>query len=174
MPLFVRAEPLTNDLIKQSGYYLNLLIYSIPGAGKTTMIRDLVYELATTGNRRVSVIDSRCEIADQRIRTCDNTDIFCNYPKSQAIEIATRTQNPQYIVCDEIGSYDECISLLSVQSAGVPVIATAHGANIIEIMRRKNISLLRENDFFDVYAGLRRTGEKLQITVYRANEAGRR
>ena len=162
------------ELIRQSGFYLNMLIYSVPGGGKTTMIRDLAYELANTGNRRVSVIDSRCEIADQRLKTSDNTDIFSNYPKSEAIEIATRTQNPQYIICDEIGSYEECLSLLSVQNAGVPVVATAHAASVSEIVRRKNISLLLENGFFDIFAGLKRSGNKLSISVCRADEVVKR
>lgn len=158
------------DMIVKKDFYLNMLIYSVPGAGKTTMIRDLAYRLAAEGRRRVALIDSRCEIADMRLSLCDNVDILSAYPKCEAIEIATRTLNPQYIICDEIGSFDECQVLLSVQSAGVPVIATAHAANVLEIVRRKNTALLKERGFFDIYAGLKRYGQKVSLTFCTSEE----
>lgn len=147
------------ERIRSNDFFLNTLIYSLPGAGKTTMIRDLAFLLATEGNKRVSVIDTRCEIADERLRRCDNIDIYSAYPKARAMEYAIRTMNPQYIICDEIGALEEAESLLSVQSAGVPIIATAHSRNIIELMRRKNIALLHENGVFDIYVGIRRSAE---------------
>ena len=152
------------DKIFESGFYRSLLIYSPPGAGKTTMIRDLAYSLASNGNRRTVIIDSRCEITDTRLKECDNIDIMYAYPKAEAIEIATRTLDPQYIICDEIGSYDECLSLLSVQSAGVPVIATAHASSVLELLRRQNIKLLHDSRIFDMYIGLKRNDNKLSIT----------
>ena len=158
------------DKIRDGGFYKNILIYSSPGAGKTTMIRDIAYMLASNGNRRTVIIDSRCEIADVRLRSCENVDIMYSYPKAEAIEIATRTLDPQYIICDEIGSYDECESLLSVQSAGVPVIATAHASSVLELLRRKNIKLLHDHFFFDLYVGLRRSDNKLSISFCRYDE----
>ena len=156
--------------ISESGFYRNILIYSPPGAGKTTMIRDIAHKLASIGNRRTVIIDSRCEIADAKLRSCENIDIMYGYPKAEAIEIATRTLDPQYIICDEIGSFDECESLLSVQSAGVPVIATAHASSVIELLRRKNIKLLHDNCFFELYVGLRRSGSKLSTSFCRYDE----
>ncbi len=145
--------------IKSNDYFLNTLIYSLPGGGKTTMIRDLAFTLANQGNKRVAIIDTRCEIADSKLRACGNIDIYSAYPKARAMEYAIRTMNPQYLICDEIGALDEAQSLLSVQSAGVPIIATAHAKNIVELMRRKNISLLHENGVFDIYVGIRRNAE---------------
>ncbi len=147
------------EKIRSEDFFLNTLIYSLPGAGKTTMIRDLAFLLANKGNRRVAIIDTRCEISDERLHRCDNVDIYSAYPKAQAMEYAIRTMNPQYIICDEIGSLEEANSLLSVQNAGVPIVATAHSRNIIELMRRKNIALLHENGVFDVYVGIRRSAQ---------------
>jgi len=158
------------DKIIQKNYYLSLLIYSAPGAGKTTMLRDLAYEIAHRGGRRVVIIDSRCEISDERTKRSEHTDILYSYPKAEAIEIATRTLNPQYLICDEIGSYEECLSLLSVQNAGVPVVATAHASNVIELLRRRNIALLHENGMFDMYIGLKRSYSKLSLSFCASGE----
>ena len=158
------------DKICEGGFYKSILIYSPPGAGKTTMIRDIAYKLASVGNRRIVIIDSRCEIADAKLKACENVDIMYAYPKAEAIEIATRTLDPQYIICDEIGSYDECESLMSVQSAGVPVIATAHASSVLELLRRKNIKLLHDNCFFDLYVGLKRNDSKLSMSFCRYDE----
>ena len=147
------------EAIERNEYYMNVLIYSLPGAGKTTMIRDLAYKLGETGNRRVCVIDNRCEIADERLVKCRNIDIYSGYPKARAIELATRTMNPQYIVCDEIGTYEEANAMLDLQSAGVPIIASAHSRNIVELMKRSNIKLLHDNGVFDTYIGIRRNNQ---------------
>ncbi len=159
------------DLIKSRNFYEGLLIYSLPGVGKTTLLRDLAYGLAKNGNRRVCIIDSRCEIEDEMLTSCDNIDIYSGYPKAAGIELATRTMNPQYLLCDEIGTYEEAKALAELVNCGVPLIATAHGGNIVDILKRKNIRLLHECGAFDMYVGLRRSKEdKISMSFCTKNE----
>ena len=157
--------------IKNNAYHENILIYSSPGMGKTTLIRDIARSLSNfPHNIKVAIIDSRCEIADRYLRKCENADIFINYPKAKAIEIAVRTMSCEYIVCDEIGSYDEAKSLLSVQNSGVPVIATAHADNVIDLLMRPNIRILHEACCFDTYIGVKRTKDKIKFSYTSRDE----
>ena len=51
------------ELIKQSHYTKNVLIYSKPGIGKTTILRELAAELSSgIDAKRVAVVDTRSEI----------------------------------------------------------------------------------------------------------------
>lgn len=141
------------------GFYKSLLIYSPPGVGKTTVLRDIIVKLGNVAGKRVAVIDTRKEIATERIEKTENVDIFSGYPKAQGIFIATRTMNPEFIVCDEIGGYEESLALLSAQNTGVPIIATAHASSVDELLRRKNIAILHESHLFDAYVGIKRSRE---------------
>ena len=153
------------ERIKNSGYADSYLIYSSPGVGKTTLIRDIARILsAKPHNKKVAIIDSRCEIADKSLYLCENADIFENYPKTKAIEIAVRTMSCEYIICDEIGGYDEAKALLSVHNSGVPIIATAHSDNVINLLMRPNIRILHEACCFDVYVGIKRNKDKLKFS----------
>lgn len=144
-------------LILSNGKIRSALIYSPPGVGKTTLIRDLALTLSSKKSPlRVSVVDSRREICiGDAFRDCI-VDVLTSYPKAKAIEIATRTMSPQLIICDEIGTYDEAAAILSAQSGGVPLIATAHADCLSALKRRPNIGLLTDNGVFDICIGLRR------------------
>lgn len=152
------------NILKINNYRSSLLIYSPPSGGKTTILRDLIVKLSV--DKRISVIDSRNELFDNAVMTSPLLDVFGGYPKESAIEIATRTMSPEYIICDEIGSYNECETILSVQNTGVPFIATAHACNINELLLRKNIKLLHDNMIFNYYIGLNRS----DITVTKWEE----
>lgn len=153
LPMEVRgASSEIYSFIRENGFKTNLLIYSPPNLGKTTVLRDLAEQLAYgREGKKVVVIDSRCEIETERLSLCRNLDIMSGYPKDKAIEIATRTLSAEYILCDEIGGLAEAESLLSVQNCGVPVVATAHASSAGELLSRKNIRLLHDAAFFDCY-----------------------
>ena len=88
--------------LENSHFNASILIYSAPGVGKTTILRDLIEKLSKS-NLRFSVIDSREEIITPYIDIA-NFDVFTSYPKGQAIEIATKSMTPEIIICDEISS----------------------------------------------------------------------
>lgn len=142
--------------IVQSGG--GMLIYSPPGEGKTTLLRDIASSLSSPPYlKRVAVIDSRREIFREEAFSRSLADIYSGYPKAAGIELATRTMSPQYIVCDELGA-DEAESVLSAQNCGVPLIATAHASSLDGLMKRKAFIRLDRAGVFDTYVGIRRMG----------------
>lgn len=119
----------------------NLLIISPPCCGKTTIIRDLCRRLGC--KNKISVVDERGEIAGMNNGvSCFDigimTDVLSLVPKSKGIEYVLRSMSPEYIVTDEIASSD-CEALYQALTYGVKIIATAHGNNINETLKRLKI-----------------------------------
>ncbi len=134
-----------------------ILIYSPPGNGKTTMLRDIAAQLSSGREAmRVCIVDCRSEIDGGLIPSGCLVDVLEGYTKAQGIEIATRSLSPELIICDEIGGYDEAMAILDVQSCGVPLVASVHGENIEQLMSRNTVALLAKSGIFGAYIGVRR------------------
>lgn len=120
----------------------NLLIISPPCCGKTTIIRDLCRRLGR--NNKVSIVDERGEIAGVHngvpcFDIGNMTDVLSLVQKSKGIEYLLRSMSPDYIVTDEIAS-DDYEAVNRAFSYGVKVIATAHGNNIADTVKRLGLS----------------------------------
>ena len=129
------------------------LIYSLPGAGKTTLVRDIAAKLGA--KKRISVVDSRGEIYMREMFAHSLCDFLEGYPKGLGIEIATRTLSPEAVVCDEI-SECEAERIVAAENTGVPLIATAHGASLAALLMRPSIKKLYEAGVFRYYIGVSR------------------
>lgn len=164
IPVTVRkvSRPVFRAL-RRGGFRESVLFYSPPGVGKTTLLRDLAFSLSEEAGLRVAVVDSRCELATDALFDADHIDVYSGYPKGKAIELATRTMNPQYIICDEIGTAEEALALLAVENAGVPLLASAHAATLDQLLRRRNIRMLHQAAVFDHYVGLARNADDLRF-----------
>ncbi len=158
-------------VLQSDGAISSALIYSQPGVGKTTLIRALASSLSRGKDaRRVSVIDTRREIFMEEMFGDSTADFFEGYPRGAGIEIATRTQNPEAIICDEIGGEDEVRAVLASQNAGVPLIATAHGKSVRELYFRPNIKMLIDAGVFRYLIGISRRGGDFVLDVTDARE----
>lgn len=127
-----------------------------PSSGKTTMLRDMVYQLSSGFEglyKRVVVIDQRSEIASV---TNDfgqndvgiNADVLNGFKKSDGIEIAVRTLSPDFVVCDEIGNQEEVNSIKYGFSSGVNFIVSVHLSDKSDLLANLQIKeLLNTNQF---------------------------
>lgn len=122
----------------------SVLITGKTHSGKTTFIKNYL-ECLVNLNNRVVVCDERNEIYIKNI----SCDCIKGMEKSQAITLATRTLNPQFIICDEIGNLSEAKSILSAVNTGTKFICSAHGESIDMLYRRPNIKILLKACVFE-------------------------
>lgn len=143
-------------ILEQENFGCGILIYSAPGIGKTTVLRELCYTLSRrTPPLRFAVIDTREEINPTAFFPC-TTDVFSGYPHGIGIESATRTMAPQLILCDEIGNEKDANAILKSQNCGVPLVATIHSASFEELSHKELIAPLLSARVFRYCIGLDR------------------
>lgn len=127
--------------ISDGGYLRSTLILSLPGFGKTSMLRDIARQLSQRGYS-TCIADERHEIAACRdgIPTLDvgpRTDVIDGLPKTMAIKLMLRSLSPQVIITDEIGNERDAQILREAVSKGISVIASAHASGIDAFERSK-------------------------------------
>ncbi len=144
--------------IYKRGIGRGMLIYSPPAIGKTTALRALARVISR--EMRLCIIDERGELD---IDGSASVSVLSGYEKALGIEIAIRTHSPEIIMVDELGSA-EADALSEVLGVGIPIIATAHGGGIEDLLTRSATAPLIKAGFFDVFVGisLRRGGYKLK------------
>lgn len=141
------------DRLFSNQQFLNTLVISSPGCGKTTLLRDIVRIISDQKMLNVSVVDERNEIAACYHGTPQNdigirTDVIDNCEKLQGMQIVLRVMNPQVIAVDEIGSAGESEMIKEIAKSGCKMIATAHCSGIEEAKGRKWIWPLIEQGLF--------------------------
>lgn len=118
-----------------------LLISGPPHSGKTTFLRTVCRK----AKENIVVCDERNELFSYRT----NCDFIAGIPKYRAIEQATRSLNPDIIICDETGSLSEAKSILNYLNTGVRFICTVHSDSIEKLYTKPGIKLLLDNGVFD-------------------------
>ncbi len=145
----------------------NTLIISPPQAGKTTLIRDIARQISSGIDSlyfhglKVGIIDERSEIAGCVQGVPQNqvgyrTDVLDACPKAEGMMMLIRTMSPHVLIADEIGRQEDTTAILEARNAGVKVIATAHGSNMTDIIKRPTISSLIQQQIFTRYIILSR------------------
>lgn len=141
------------DLIVQNGRVKNTLIISPPGAGKTTMIRDIVTKLSNEKSiPNILVIDERYEIAgvgEYSFNLGDGVDVISGAEKDYAFSNTIKTMSPTVMVTDEISNEKDIEEICQVARSGVSIIATAHAESVNDIKYKKYLSKLLDNKIFE-------------------------
>lgn len=144
------ADPVVEWLLQSN---TGIILSGPPASGKTTMLKDLIDQLASPskGCHTVAVADERGELTLGR-RLPITADILLGYPKHIAILQAVRTLSPEYVVCDEIGTPEEVEAVSYALGCGVKIITSLHAGNIAELRERKIArSLLSSGAFGGVF-----------------------
>lgn len=144
-----------------SGGAVNAVVFGPPMCGKTTFLKDLARILSSAPRfYRVVLADERFELgAAEGV----NLDIFSGYPKAEAVERAVRTFAPEFIVCDEIGTVEECDAVLRGMDSGVRFVLSVHAGGADELLRRPLCRRLIACGSFEKFIFLPAVGEKAQI-----------
>lgn len=141
----------------------NTLIISMPGFGKTTILRDIIRNISNgfkidIGKKfngvNVSVIDERGEISATYRGVTQNdlgirTDVINDIPKAIGMRMAIRSMAPQVIVADEIGSNEDCDCIEYALHCGVNGIFTAHGKDLEDIKNNAELRNLLDKKVFE-------------------------
>ena len=149
--------------VADGGIPRSVLIFSPPGVGKTTALRELADQLANTPYR-VALIDTRYELGYGL--SGEFLDVFKGYPRPIGMETATRVMNPQFVICDEISTEGDARAVLQCASSGVAVIASAHGGSPDDLCRQAALNSLFRHGVFRTLVQLHRRDGQLVHTFY--------
>lgn len=116
------------ELVKAG--FQSTIIFSPPGYGKTTLLRDLIRKLSTSGFR-VAVADERGEISGINRRQIGfdlgpNTDVMTGGRKAETAIMLLRAMNPQILAFDEITDRADIDAIKQAAGCGAALLATAH------------------------------------------------
>ena len=145
------ADKVVNEVLKNDEVS-NTLIISKPGAGKTTILRDLIRIISKT--KTVGVVDERGEIAAMYKNEPQNdlgikVDILSNISKSLGIKMLVRSMAPDVIVADEIGTKEDIEAIKYAVTSGVKGIFTAHANNMEDIKKSPILKELLDLNLID-------------------------
>lgn len=134
----------------------NMLFISPPRMGKTTLLRDVLRQLANRPMENIGVVDERSEIAACYYGVPENdmgerVDVLDGCPKAEGMMMLLRSMSPTVIGVDELGRKEDVEAVLRVVNCGVRVIATIHGDSLYEIRRKEFLQELFNQNIFESY-----------------------
>ncbi len=150
------------------------LIAGPPGAGKTTMLRDLA-RLYSMGGIPVGIADERGEIAACRggvphLDVGPMTDAVTGMDKESALRLLLRSMAPRVLIADEIGGEKDAAALGEALRCGVTMLAGIHGRDLSDIRQRRGMESLLGPGAFERAVCLTGPGEKPKVMGWNGEE----
>ena len=149
----------------------NILIISPPGMGKTTFLRDLIFQTSFLEKKQnVLVADERNELSGcidgvAQYDLGNFADVITMAKKDFSFKNGIRTMMPDILACDEICN-DDFDWLYDISKNGTSLFCTMHGKNVDDI--KTNSSFLKISHIFSRYVFLCDGVEK-RVCVYDEN-----
>lgn len=161
----------------EDNHFLNTVLVSPPGCGKTTLLRDIVRQVsdgnAFGAGRQVGVVDERSEIAGSFLGIPQNnvgirTDVLDACPKVQGMMLLMRSMAPAVVAVDEIGSRQDMRAIQEITQCGSKVVATMHGGSLEDVTGHLGLQLTQNKEdiqeaLFDRYFFLKKKNGIPQI-----------
>lgn len=164
------------EYLFECNQFLDTLIVSPPGFGKTTLLRDLIRNLSDGSNVRpqgyqIGVVDERSEIAACYLGIPQNdigrnTDIFDSCPKEKGILFFLRSMAPDVIAVDELASEKDLEAVERSFGCGCRILATTHAASLEELRAKNHWQNLLRQKLFRRYILIGRNRGKPVYRVY--------
>ncbi len=149
----------------------NTLVISPPGCGKTTFLRDFVFQLSDKNMPyNVLLLDERGEL-DSGINSY-YTDKIAFSSKKIGFENGIRSLSPDIIVTDEIGQEEDIQAIRYATSCGVKLLASTHADNMETFCKKSLFSEVLKEKIFKRFVLLsKRNGPGTLEGVYNENLA---
>lgn len=174
------ALPILPKLLKD-GQLMSTLLFSPPGGGKTTLLRDII-RLISRGEggavgQRVSLVDERYEISgdpvgEEGYDLGPRTDVLGGAAKGEGLLRMLSTMGPQVLAADELNFLEDTEGVLEARRRGVRVLCSAHGESLQGLTKRRGMETLWTERVFARFVLVEKAGQSLRVFDGTGKEMG--
>lgn len=150
------------DILLQGGFS-NTLIISPPGCGKTTLIRDILWQMSERSyTYNILLADERYEIANcfngqPMLNVGEFTDVISGAEKGYAFECGIRSMSPDILVTDELATLKDIESIINIANSGIKLLCSVHAKDLEDLKTKPQFKMLIEQKIFKRFVVLSKT-----------------